>query len=117
MSRNAISIAKRNVNGGPNALENARATDFDKKNSQQVASRTRSQTFPAVSVFRNAKIHGMQLNIQRSVVVAGEARLLVTKRRLDILLLLELYAGKFGSSGTVRRLGSGVSVAAMRGRR
>ena len=47
MSRNAISIAKRNVNGGPNALENARATDIDTKNSQQVTSRTRSQTFPA----------------------------------------------------------------------
>ena len=66
MCRNAISIAKRNANGGANALENARATDIDKKNSQQVASRARSQTFPAVPVFRKAKIHGMHLNMQRS---------------------------------------------------
>ena len=56
----------------------------------------------------------MNLNMQRSAVVAGEARLLVAERRLDIQLLLEPYAGKLGSSGTVRRLGSGVGVAAIR---
>ena len=54
----------------------------------------------------------MNLNMQRSAVVAGEA--LVAERRLDILLLLEPYAGKLGSSDTVRRLGSAVGVAAIR---
>ena len=117
MSRNAISTAKRNANAGANALENARATDIEKKNPQQVASRTKSQTFPAAQDFRNAKSTGiriMQLNMQRSAVVAGEVRQLVAERRLDILLLQKPYAGKLGVSGTVRGLGSGVGVPAIR---
>ena len=84
----------------------------EKKNPQQVAPRTKSQTLPAAPVSRNARTTGiriMQLNMQRTAVVAGEVRQLVAEKRLDILLLQEPYAGKLGASGTVRGLRSEVT--------
>ena len=57
----------------------------------------------------------MQLNMQRSAAVTGEVRQLVAEKRLDILLLLEPFAGKLGACGTVLGLGAGgVGVAATR---
>ena len=77
----------------------------------------REQTLPAAPVSRNAKTTGiriMQLNMQRSAVVAGAVRQLAAEKRLDILLLQEPYAAKLGASGIVRGLGSGVDVATIR---
>ncbi|CAK9834251.1 Retrovirus-related Pol polyprotein from type-1 retrotransposable element R1 (Fragment), partial [Anthophora retusa] len=54
----------------------------------------------------------LQLNAQRSVVVSGEIRQLVTEKRLDVLILQEPYARRQGTSYVVSGLGTGVRVAA-----
>lgn len=45
--------------------------------------------------------------------VTGEVRQLVVKKRLDILLLQELYSRKLGASSTVRGLETGIRMAAV----
>ena len=52
--------------------------------------------------------------MQRSAVVTGEVRQLVSEKQLDVLLWQEPYARKLGSSGTICGLGLGVKVASDR---
>jgi exonuclease III len=66
---------------------------------------------------RSTGIRILQLNMRRLQVVSGEVRKLASDKRLDVLLLQELYVRKQLSSHTFYSLGTNIRVAAVRSQR